>query len=135
MTVHHSNGRLNSMTIASAIKSYSLHHIKVTLHPRMNFQTFHQDKLDKLEKRSKDRILLKIFGDIRKKQNLSSCLVTRGMDSMNREPAKLQRYNPDQEGQDKPQTEEVQISKIDWNFFRNPQSYVVSYFVLKVFSP
>ena len=94
----------------------------------MNFDAFHQEKLEKLEKRSKNRILLRIFGDIRKKQNLSCCLVTRGMETMSREPAKLIRYNPDQEEQGQSQNEtEVQVTKVDWKFFTNPQSYVVSY--------
>ena len=94
----------------------------------MNFQAFHPDKLAKLEKRSKSQILLKIFGNIRKKKKLSSCLVTSGMDTVDREPSRLTRYNPDMQVQGKSQSEEVHISKVDWSFFANPMSYVVRKF-------
>lgn len=85
-----------------------------------------EDRLAKLEKRRKSCILLRIFGNIRKRQNLSSYLVTPDMEPYARERVILQRYDPSIEQSDAPGEEGVQISKIDWSFFANPLSFVVS---------
>ena len=89
-----------------------------------------EDRLAKLEKRSKDRILLRISGDIRERKNLSCSIVTRGQSSMEPELGTLQRYNP-QNPPKNAEHEDFKVSKVPWSFFTTIHAWVVSTFFFK----
>ena len=87
-----------------------------------------EERLAKLEKRRKaNRIILKIFGNIREKQNLSCSIVTVGEERMEtKEDLTLERYDPSRARTNSEREEEMKITDVNWSFFANSKSYVVS---------